>query len=155
MGSYSIVMSSDKKNLLQHRKNDPSVSESPTSQFCSMHIITPAANLHRIINLLKCHKFSANAYISFSIHSLALLILHKATKKKEKKSFFFCNEKPQHAVLICVVVLSMKIVFHFDFFFLLDALVFVCDCCRKFLLPFVAVTTEFSCTLDSRRVTKR
>jgi hypothetical protein len=94
-----------------------------------MHIIAP--NLQRIINLLKRHKFPSGRTFTSAFQFTPCII-------------DIAQKLPQH-VLICIVDLSMKIVFHFNF--LLDALVFVCDCCRKFLLPFVAVSLS-SCTLN-------
>lgn len=110
-----------------------------------VHII--ALNLQRIINLLKCHKFQTNllgqephTYISFQC---SLCIIDIA------KKFW-----SQH-VLICmvhVIVSIWKIVFHYNF--LLDTLVFVCDCCWKFQLPFGAVSQNL-CSQLSIEITKR
>lgn len=63
-----------------------------------MNIITPAANLHRIINLLKCHKFPTNAYISFSIHSLHYWYCTKSRREREK---FLQPELPTCCVDLC------------------------------------------------------
>lgn len=131
-------MTSDKKSFSFYVviKTIPSCSANQhhISPPISVHII--ASNLQRIINLLKCHKFQTNLLARAThLHQLfnvvpALLILQQ---KKLKPT----------CVDLYDVVLLQKIVFHFNF--LLDVLVFVCDCCRKFLLPFSAVQVNL-CT---------
>lgn len=103
--------------------------------FCNSHFIVCLcvhwrSNLHHIINLLKRYKLPSNFLCTYAEH-----------RQNSLQHWYGKKFRSQHVLMLYVHVGSGRasgLYFNWLHFFT-GYLIFVCDCCRNFLLPIGAV----------------